>query len=116
MSVPVRPQRCGLSPVSYVNVSLMTAASGDTDIGEKPNCARCGRPVIANEAHYELFERMHWVCFHFEFEHEGDPDVPCGDLACPIRADPAYPPDEDDHMRCRVCGLRQKTPPWGRDG
>jgi hypothetical protein len=25
---------------------------------------------------------MHALCFHLEFEHRGDPDVPCLDLAC----------------------------------
>jgi len=28
---------------------------------------------------------MHWVCFHFEFEHQGDPDAPCRDPSCPMR-------------------------------
>jgi len=26
---------------------------------------------------------MHWICFHFEFEHEADPDSPCDDPSCP---------------------------------
>jgi hypothetical protein len=34
---------------------------------------------------YDVFERMHWVCFHFEFEHQGDPDAPCRDPGCPMR-------------------------------
>jgi hypothetical protein len=40
-------------------------------------------PVVKNEDSYEVFEKMHWLCFHPEFEHSGDPDVPCGDPACP---------------------------------
>ena len=29
---------------------------------------------------------MHWVCFHYEFEHDPtDPDEACNDLACPSR-------------------------------
>ena len=32
---------------------------------------------------YEVFERMHWLCFHLEFEHNGDPDAPCHDPSCP---------------------------------
>lgn len=24
----------------------------------------------------------HWVCFHLNFEHEGDPDEPCQDPDC----------------------------------
>ena len=81
-----------------------------------PVCVRCNRPVEVSRDWYEVFERMHWICFHYEFEHEGDPDAPCADLGCPTRPDAAYPPEDDDHMRCRVCGLRQESPPWGRDG
>jgi hypothetical protein len=46
-------------------------------------CIRCQKPVLANADNYELFERMHWLCFHLEFEHEGDPDMPCSDPSCP---------------------------------
>jgi hypothetical protein len=62
-----------------------------------PVCIRCGRPVRVNADQYEVFERMHWVCFHYEFEHEtavadGDPDQACRDPGCPARAfDPAPP-------------------------
>ena len=31
----------------------------------------------------ELFEGMHWLCFHLEYEHEADPDEACGDPSCP---------------------------------
>ncbi|WP_457325854.1 hypothetical protein, partial [Roseateles sp. P5_E11] len=44
-------------------------------------CARCNLPVEKNAESYEVFERMHWLCFHLEFEHQGDPDEPCGDPA-----------------------------------
>lgn len=30
-------------------------------------CRRCDEPVASSD--YELFERMHYVCFHYEFEH-----------------------------------------------
>ncbi|XVV07177.1 hypothetical protein ACQPW3_18030 [Actinosynnema sp. CA-248983] len=34
------------------------------------------RPVWVN---YELFERMRYVCFHYQFEHlDADPDGDCG--------------------------------------
>ena len=51
----------------------------------KRACRRCGRPVQAN---YEVFEGMHYVCFHYEFEHESakpdaDPDEDCGLAGCP---------------------------------
>lgn len=48
-----------------------------------PACERCREPVERNRRHYELFERMHWLCFHLEFEHDVDPDVACGDPSCP---------------------------------
>jgi len=43
-------------------------------------CRRCQQPVIRFAADYETFERMHWSCFHYPFEHElegasPDPDV-----------------------------------------
>jgi len=46
-------------------------------------CRRCGLPVEAGAAHYEVFEQMHYVCFHYEFEHPGDPDVECRAGGCP---------------------------------
>ena len=46
-------------------------------------CVRCRRPVIVNAQDYALFERMHWLCFHLEFEHAADPDEPCQDPSCP---------------------------------
>jgi hypothetical protein len=46
-------------------------------------CKRCGREVVVNADNLELFEGMHWICFHFEFEHQGDPDEACKDASCP---------------------------------
>ena len=46
-------------------------------------CRRCGSDVVANSAQYDVFERMHYVCFHYEFEHAGDPDVECEAGGCP---------------------------------
>ena len=46
-------------------------------------CVRCNKPVDVNREQYEVFEKMHWLCFHLEFEHEGDPDKACGDPGCP---------------------------------
>ncbi|WP_438449456.1 hypothetical protein [Gorillibacterium sp. sgz5001074] len=47
-------------------------------------CRRCGQPVRVYETEYDIFEGMHWICFHFEFEHgEFDPDEPCNDPSCP---------------------------------
>lgn len=51
-----------------------------------PACRRCGRPVLRFREQFEVFEGMHWVCFHYEFEHDPtDPDNACGDLSCPSR-------------------------------
>lgn len=50
--------------------------------GERP-CVRCGSQVEENAEHYETFEKMHYVCFHYEHEHSGDVDVECGAGGCP---------------------------------
>jgi hypothetical protein len=51
---------------------------------DAPSCARCGRPVVVNRESYDVFERMHYLCFHMEFEHgDHDPDEGCGVPGCP---------------------------------
>lgn len=45
-------------------------------------CVKCKRPVTVNQSLYEVFEKMHWHCFHLEYEHPGDPDAPCNDPSC----------------------------------
>src|SRR5689334_16382483 len=52
-------------------------------MSEPPICRRCDQPVVAFVADYEVFERMHYTCFHFEFEHHGDPDIECSAGGCP---------------------------------
>ena len=50
-------------------------------------CARCGGQVVASAKDYVTFEHMHWVCFHFEFEHDlfgADVDTDCGREGCPM--------------------------------
>lgn len=59
-----------------------------SDLDHDLMCRRCGRPVWTNRDNYEVFERMHYVCFHYEFEHElsnpdTDPDDDCGVPGCP---------------------------------
>lgn len=45
---------------------------------EDPRCVRCGTPVRVNKDRYDVFERMHYLCFHLEFEHgDYDPDEFC---------------------------------------
>lgn len=47
-------------------------------------CIRCGNPVRVSRDKYEFYDRMHWICYHLEFEHsEYDPDEPCEDPNCP---------------------------------
>ena len=46
-------------------------------------CRRCGQPIIKHAADYDIFEGMHWLCFHLEYEHQSDPDVACDDPSCP---------------------------------
>lgn len=46
-------------------------------------CRRCGRPIVENAALTQsVFEGMHRLCFHLEYEHPGDPDQPCADPSC----------------------------------
>jgi hypothetical protein len=54
---------------------------------EPLSCERCGRRVGVSAAEYETFERMHYVCFHYEFEHDPvDPDQECEAGGCPSGA------------------------------
>lgn len=46
-------------------------------------CKHCNKPVEVNFDYYDIFEGMHWLCFHLVFEHEGDPDKECNDPSCP---------------------------------
>ncbi|MGN8244199.1 hypothetical protein ACTHAM_001099 [Cellulomonas soli] len=63
---------------------------------EAPACRRCGRPVILNREHYETFEGMHYVCFHFEFEHRRpDVDEDCGLRGCPAGELPVHAPSDE---------------------
>ena len=52
-------------------------------MGEKEKiCVKCNKPVEVNRELYEVYEKMHWLCFHLEYEHEDDPDRPCNDTGC----------------------------------
>jgi hypothetical protein len=47
-------------------------------------CTRCARPVRVSADQFEVFERMHYVCFHYEYEHDPfDPDEECNAGGCP---------------------------------
>jgi hypothetical protein len=57
---------------------------GVNGLSEYPICVRFNKPVKVSKDQYEVFERMHWLCFHLEFEHgDYDPDEPCDDVSCP---------------------------------
>lgn len=74
----------------------------DTDAG--PACRRCGRPVRVNRDQHGVFEGMHYVCFHYEFEHDpADVDEDCGAPGCP--AAPAA--RQKDRMAVAVRALLQ---------
>jgi hypothetical protein len=52
---------------------------------DAPLCVRCGLPVVVNRDWYDVFERMHFLCFHMEFEHgDHDPDEGCDVPGCPV--------------------------------
>ena len=51
--------------------------------GNTPLCKRCNQLVVVNQESYDVFEQMHWLCFHREYEHNTDPDEPCRDPSCP---------------------------------
>ena len=55
-----------------------------------PMCRRCGLEVVQARDLYDVFEQMHWICFHLEHEHEGDPDEPCRAAGCPWLLIAAY--------------------------
>ena len=58
-----------------------------SSIKEELRCRRCGRPVGASAGQYQIFEGMHYVCFHYEFEHDpADPDQECEAGGCPSGA------------------------------
>jgi len=51
---------------------------------------RCGKPVESSREDYEVFEQMHWDCFHYAYEHDLGGDIPetqdCGQPGCPSAA------------------------------
>lgn len=50
-------------------------------------CHRCHRPVEVSRDQFDVFEHMHYVCFHYEYEHDpADPDEECTAGGCPSAA------------------------------
>lgn len=63
-----------------------TADSADQAAAQDvTKCRRCGRVIEVDLAmSVGALEGMHWLCFHLEYEHDTDPDLPCTDFAgCP---------------------------------
>ncbi len=48
-------------------------------------CRKCGKEISKFKQNAEqIYEGMHRLCFHFEYEHEGEPDESCADdSSCP---------------------------------
>jgi hypothetical protein len=46
-------------------------------------CRACGEVVELNADRFDIFEQMHYTCFHYEFEHSGDRDQECDAGGCP---------------------------------
>lgn len=59
-------------------------------------CRHCGRPVVVSAEQFEVFERMHYNCFHYLFEHDPfDPDEECSADGCPSASiGPGQRPEE----------------------
>jgi hypothetical protein len=75
-------------------------------LAEPPSCRRCRRAVEISQNQYDTFEQMHYVCFHYEFEHDPvDPDEECAAGGCPSAAinprperRPGPQPPRHDHV------------------
>lgn len=47
-------------------------------------CRSCGSPVVVSAEQFEVFEGMHYTCFHYLFEHDPfDRDEECAADGCP---------------------------------
>jgi len=69
---------------------------------------------------FDVFEQMHYVCFHYEFEHdigrgETDVDGDCGVPGCPSGVLPVAEPGPDAQaaLKDAAVGLRR---PYAKDG
>jgi hypothetical protein len=60
--------------------------------------------VVVSREQYDVFERMHYVCFHMEFEHDPhDPDEDCGVPGCPVTQAPLnYLQDVGSQLRTQA--------------
>lgn len=73
---------------------------------EPRQCRRCHRAIEISREQYDVFEQMHYVCFHYEFEHDPvDPDEECHAGGCPSASvsprperRPGLTPPRRDHV------------------
>jgi hypothetical protein len=82
------PADTGVTAPLRIDHAAMTATTIHPDL---PVLMPCSRLVRVNADRYDVFERMHWMCFHNEFENEAgapdrDPDQAYGDPDCPSQA------------------------------
>lgn len=73
---PKRPPTCCNKPWQSMSASAPPGRARQASpsrlhaLAEELQCRRCGRAVVVSAAQYETFERMHYVCFHYELEHD----------------------------------------------
>ena len=97
-SLPIRRRSpfAESAPPRGIMYSMVT--TGDPVPSQDGNarvCRRCHVPVVEALFPYDVMEGMHWVCFHYVFEHgDVDVDLACKDPKCPSRiVDPDPPVD-----------------------
>lgn len=74
----VHEVECGAAEIDRVVDEALEALASPAQV-----CRACGA-LSASPDFTSVFERMHYTCFHFEFEHgEADRDQPCGLAGCP---------------------------------
>jgi hypothetical protein len=65
----------------------MSSPLEESESDQSSICRRCNRPVTLEAERFNVFEQMHYVCFHYEFEHDPyDPDEECAAGGCPSAA------------------------------
>lgn len=70
--------RCTLDDIDEILGEALAALARPKRV-----CRACGEVVATPQ--FEVFERMHYVCFHLEFEHRGaDRDETCSVPGCPV--------------------------------
>lgn len=71
-------------------------------------CLRCDLPVERSAGLFESHARMHWVCFHYMFEHGAQPSAG-PDIAC---AHPRCPDPSPGELEARETPEARPGPKW----